>query len=228
MNYNESSDEDEFDSPLVSPARPPPTREGSPQLLAIPTLSDNVDDELAAVTQTLRNVGHTHTFRGTRPDPEGENATEELGEAGPEVATEEFGEADPEGVEEVGSAPVGEEAVSAEEVVEGFVFQGGENLKLGAGGDGGNGAGGDDGGAGGDDNESGDDANMAVDYDAENKDDGDKAQELARSIKLEFEPNDIVFWFSQLEGEMLMASVNSQWLKKQYYSAIYQINRKKM
>ena len=55
---------------------------------------------------------------------------------------------------------------------------------------------------------------IMADYDQENKDDGDKAQDLARSIKVEFEPNDIVFWFSQLEGEMLLASVNSQWLKK--------------
>ena len=39
----------------------------------------------------------------------------------------------------------------------------------------------------------------AVDYDAENGADGDKAQDLARSIKIDFEPNDVVFWFSQLE-----------------------------
>ena len=79
VNYNESSEEEEnFDSPLVSPERPPVSRAGSPQPLAIPTLGDNVDEELEAVSQTLRNVGHTHTFRGThphtpgdRPDPEG-------------------------------------------------------------------------------------------------------------------------------------------------------------
>ena len=108
VNYNESSEDDEYDSPLVSPVRPPPTRAGSPALLAVPTLSDNVDEELAAVTQTLRNVGHTHTFRGTRPEPEGEAVVNE----------------------------VAEEVVSAEEVVEGLVFQGAENLKLGAEGDG--------------------------------------------------------------------------------------------
>ena len=69
VNYNESSEEEEFNSPLVSPRRPPPTREGSPVLLSIPTLGDNIDEELAAVSQTLNNVGHTHTFRGTRPTP---------------------------------------------------------------------------------------------------------------------------------------------------------------
>ena len=71
MNYNESSEEDEndYNSPLVSPSRPPVTRAGSPVELAVPTLSDNVDEELEAVRQTLNNVGHTHTFRGTRPVP---------------------------------------------------------------------------------------------------------------------------------------------------------------
>ena len=59
-----------------------------------------------------------------------------------------------------------------------------------------------------------DPAPPAVDYDAENKIDGEKANDLARTIKIEFDPTDINFWFSQLEGEMLMANVNSQWLKK--------------
>ena len=53
-----------------------------------------------------------------------------------------------------------------------------------------------------------------IPYDAANTNDGEKAQDQARSIKIEFEPNDILFWFSQLEGEMLLASVGSQWLKK--------------
>ena len=79
VNYNDSSeDEDEYDSPLVSPTRPHPTRAASPVELAVPTLNDNVDEELEAVSQVLRNVGNSHTFRGTRPhtpgvrpDPEG-------------------------------------------------------------------------------------------------------------------------------------------------------------
>ena len=53
-----------------------------------------------------------------------------------------------------------------------------------------------------------------VDFETENGVDGDKAQEHARSIKIEFEPADIKFWFAQLEGEMTMASVKSQWLKR--------------
>ena len=35
-----------------------------------------------------------------------------------------------------------------------------------------------------------------------------------RAIKVEFSAADINFWFSELEGEMVMASVKSQWLKR--------------
>ena len=68
-------------------------------------------------------------------------------------------------------------------------------------------------------NEGGDgieDDNMpdAVNFDMENANDGDKAQEHARSIRVEFDLSDVKFWFQQLEGEMLMASVKSQWLKR--------------
>ena len=66
VNYNESS-EDDYDSPITSPSRPPNTRAGSPVQLAVPTLCDNVDEELEQVNQTLINIGHTHTFRNTRP-----------------------------------------------------------------------------------------------------------------------------------------------------------------
>ena len=82
VNYNESSDE--YDSPLQSPSRPPVTRAGSPAELAVPTLNDNVDEELEAVSQTLRNVGHSHTFRNTRPssrpEPEGGEENSDLPE----------------------------------------------------------------------------------------------------------------------------------------------------
>ena len=60
INYNESSeDEDDF----RSPERPPVTRAGSPQLLAIPQLNDNVDEDLEQVNRVLQNVGHTPLFR---------------------------------------------------------------------------------------------------------------------------------------------------------------------
>ena len=75
-----------------------------------------------------------------------------------------------------------------EEVVEGHVVGGGDNPKVDAGDDGNNG------------NVSGsDDGNMPdiVDFDAENGVDGDKAQEHARHVKIEFDKNDVRFWFSQ-------------------------------
>ena len=55
---------------------------------------------------------------------------------------------------------------------------------------------------------------QVVDVDVENGLDGDKAQQDARQIKIEFDMHDIAFWFSQLEAELVMAEVRSQWLKK--------------
>ena len=52
-------------------------------------------------------------------------------------------------------------------------------------------------------------APVVVDYDAENKEDGEKSQDQARQIKIEFSPNDIKFWFAQLEDEMSMASIGT-------------------
>ena len=60
-NYNDSSSDDDAD--YKSPSRPPVTRAGSPQELAVPQLNDNVDEELEQVSQTLKNVGHTPLFR---------------------------------------------------------------------------------------------------------------------------------------------------------------------
>ena len=61
-------------------------------------------------------------------------------------------------------------------------------------------------------------ANMAgdevVDFENENGNDGAKASELGRQIKVEFSATDIKFWFAELEAEMAMATIKSQWLKK--------------
>ena len=62
--------------------------------------------------------------------------------------------------------------------------------------------------------EQADNLDIMTDFEAENGQDGEKAQDHARSIKMEFEPSDIKFWFAQLEGEMTMATVKSQWLKR--------------
>ena len=57
-------------------------------------------------------------------------------------------------------------------------------------------------------------AAMAEDFETENGQDGAKASELGRQIKVEFSASDIKFWFAELEAEMVMASIKSQWLKK--------------
>ena len=54
----------------------------------------------------------------------------------------------------------------------------------------------------------------AANYDLQDTDDGDRAADYARSIRVEFDPNDIRFWFAQLEDEMVVASIGKQWLKK--------------
>ena len=68
VDYTEDSSDE--DLPFVSPKRPSVTRAGSPQLLAVPQLSDNVDEELEQVSQTLRNIGHTKLFRQTTTEEE--------------------------------------------------------------------------------------------------------------------------------------------------------------
>ena len=89
VNYKEDSDsEEDFNSPLNSPP-PVNTRQGSPVLLAIPQLNDNVDEDLEQVSQTLQNIGHTPLFRKKQPKdlPEsnlgtGEEVIDELFVAG--------------------------------------------------------------------------------------------------------------------------------------------------
>ena len=67
VDYNEDTSSEE-DLPFVSPKRPSVTRAGSPQLLAVPQLSDNVDEDLEQVSQTLRNIGHTKLFRSSNSE----------------------------------------------------------------------------------------------------------------------------------------------------------------
>ena len=216
VNYNESSSEEEdFNSPLVSPSRPPVSRAGSPVELAVPTLNDNVDEDLEVVRQTLRNVGHTHTFRGThpRPDPEGGPSQEQQAPS-----------------EEQISIPAGHDGgdglTGEEEVLEGHVVGGGNNLKVEAvGGD----ARSEEGGnarseaVGGDArNEEGGNARseedeMAgddVDFEVENGQDGAKAIEYSRTLKIDYNPANVEFWFTNIENEMYTCEVKSQWLKR--------------
>ena len=55
---------------------------------------------------------------------------------------------------------------------------------------------------------------VVVEYDQANTEDGEKAQDLGRHVKVEFSASDIRFWFGELEGEMLLAGIGKQWLKK--------------
>ena len=185
VDYNESSSSDDdlalpanaFRSPLRSPQQPVHTREGSPQLLAHPTLCDNVDEVLEEVSVHLAD--HQQVLE------EVEELTDLLEDINTKVE-------DPLGVE------------SEEEVIT-FNFKVAADKDLAA-----------------ENNEVDDEGEqniimpdaVVVNYDVENKNDGDKAADQARSVKVEFDASDIRFWFAQLEDEMVMASVGSQWLKK--------------
>ena len=165
VNYNESSEEedDDYNSPLVSPTRPVPTRAGSPAELAVPVLNDNVDEELEAVRRTLTNVGHTHTFRGTRPEtrpqPEGADRQEPENNSSSDKGKDDSQQE----LEEV-------------EVIEGHVVgtapscqleQGNENqINM---------------------------PDAVVNFEDENGRDGDKAIEHTRSLLIEYNPNDVKF-----------------------------------
>ena len=55
---------------------------------------------------------------------------------------------------------------------------------------------------------------MAEPFQIENGTDGEKAMEKLSSIQVPFDKEDIGYWFSQIEGQMEMISVKSQWLKR--------------
>ena len=160
IDYNEDSSEEDlnlpdnaFDSPLQSPVRPVNTRAGSPANLAVPTLCDNVDEDLNQVQQTLRNLGHTPLFRKNQP----EDSTED------EIAGEVIGQPEKELQE---GAP--------ERVI------------------------------------------MAA-FEDINENDDDKALSAALgNLKgLEFDQNDVKFFFNQLEIKMTSAGVKKQYTKLQ-------------
>ena len=55
---------------------------------------------------------------------------------------------------------------------------------------------------------------MAVDFDAENGTDGEKAMDKMASVKCEFTKEDIEFWFTELETQLEVIEVKSQWSKR--------------
>ena len=53
-----------------------------------------------------------------------------------------------------------------------------------------------------------------VDFEVEDGQDGANAIEYTRTLKLEFAPDEVGFWFTQIENEMFTCQVKSQWLKR--------------
>ena len=53
-----------------------------------------------------------------------------------------------------------------------------------------------------------------VDFEDEAGEDGAKAMEYSRSIKMEYSPDKVEFWFTQIENEMYTCEIKSQWLKR--------------
>ena len=201
MNYAESDEDEEnfdlpadaFASPLQSPARPAltigpvPTREGSPVLLTHPTLNDNVDEVLEEVQYALHDIAQV------------EEDIEELTDLLEDTDTK-VGDKKVDSKDESGESI--DKSETSEIIHEGHIE--GDPLKE-------NNA---ENPASSSSSEDETEVATMVNYDAENKEDGEKAQDSARHIKVEFDGNDIRFWFSELEGEMMMAGVNKQWLKK--------------
>ena len=53
-----------------------------------------------------------------------------------------------------------------------------------------------------------------VDFEDENARDGDKAIEYSRTLKIDLDPAEIEFWFTQIENEMFTCGIRSQWMKR--------------
>ena len=181
VNYAESSEEEEnfedgltFNSPLISPQRPLPTREGSPVELAHPTLNDNVDETLEEVTY------HLHDINQVKED------IDELADLLEDTNTK-----------------VGGDIVKVEEVLE-------FNFKVAA-----------------DNNEvAADNNDMANDpiVDFEDEDGVDDARALQEAIRalerLQWEDDDIDFYFNQAEIKMAAHGVKKNYTKFQVLATV--------
>ena len=184
VNYNEDTDSEEnfedgleFNSPLVSPRRPQPTREGSPvEVLGGPTLADNVDDKLEEVQWKLNDLAVVRE--------EIEEVTDLLQEVDTRVGGDdsELSEVGTE-VEDVGIVVETPQVDNCQEPLT-------------------------------EDEESV--INMAA-FEDINENDDDKALSAALgNLKgLEFDQNDVKFFFNQLEIKMTSAGVKKQYTKLQ-------------
>ena len=59
-----------------------------------------------------------------------------------------------------------------------------------------------------------DTGSMAVNFDIENSVDGDKAIDKLNTVVCPFDKDDIEYWFSELEMQLALIDVKSQWLKR--------------
>ena len=59
-----------------------------------------------------------------------------------------------------------------------------------------------------------------VNYDQENANDGEKAQKMLHTIKLECDTEKIEMWFQILENKMAFLEINSQWKKLQVLTSL--------
>ena len=57
-------------------------------------------------------------------------------------------------------------------------------------------------------------AQPVIDFEDENGQDGEKALEYSRTLKIDFSPDDVDFWFTQIETEMFTCQIKSQWMKR--------------
>ena len=57
-------------------------------------------------------------------------------------------------------------------------------------------------------------ANQEVDFEDEDTQDEAQAIEHTRTLKMEYNPDEVEFWFMQIENEMFACGVKSQWLKR--------------
>ena len=54
-----------------------------------------------------------------------------------------------------------------------------------------------------------------VDYDQENATDGENAQNMLHTIRLDCDPEKIGMWFQILENKMVFLEIKNQWTKRQ-------------
>ena len=55
---------------------------------------------------------------------------------------------------------------------------------------------------------------VVVDFQDEDADNEETALEYSRTLKVEYDPTEVDFWFVQIENEMYTCGIKSQWLKR--------------